>query len=122
MIDLQPLSIGSPLDIVSKGKIDFAGMVDMSPGIEHDIAADHAIEEVVNKEIYKELMVEQFQLAYYWKTVRGMVADIRKRWKDDVILAENVIQHAYELFKRHRPNAQVRFLLHMKLAKYEKLS
>jgi hypothetical protein len=78
MIDLQPLSIGSPLDIVSKGKIDFAGMVDMSPGIEHDIAADHAIEEVVNKEIYKELMVEQFQLAYYWKTVRGMVADIRK--------------------------------------------
>jgi hypothetical protein len=122
MIDLRPLSIDSPLDIVFKQKIEFAGMVDLSPGIEHDVAADHAIKEVVNQKIFNELMVEQFQLAYYWKTVRGMVADIRERWKDDVILAENVIQHAYKLFRRHRPNAQVRFQLQMKLVKYEKQS
>jgi hypothetical protein len=120
MIDLRPLSINAPLDIVFKGKNEFAGIVDTSPGIEHDIAADHAIEEVVNKDIFNELFVEHFTIAYYWKTVRGMVADIRKRWKDDVILEKNVIKNAYELFTRHRHFAQVRILLQMKLARYEK--
>jgi hypothetical protein len=120
MIDVRPLSVDSPLDIVFKGNNEAAGIMDMSPGVEHDVAADHAIEEVVNHEIFKELMAEQFQLAYYWKTVRGMVADIRERWKDDVILEENVIQRAYKLFRRHRPGTQVRLLLQMKLTKYEK--
>jgi hypothetical protein len=93
--------------------------MDMSPGVEHDIAADHAIEEIVSDEIFKELIAEQFQLAYYWKTVIVMVADIRERWKDDVILEENVIQRAYKLFRRHRSGTQVRILLQVKLTKYE---
>jgi hypothetical protein len=122
MIDVRPLSVDSPLDIVFKEKSIFAGLLDMSPGIKHDIAADKAIQEVVNKKIFKELQVERFELAYYWKTVKGMVADIRKRWQDDIILDENVFQHAYKLFRKHRPNAKVRLLLQMKLAKYEKQS
>ena len=122
MIDVRPLSVDSPLDIVFKGKNDFVGLIGMSLGLEHDIAADHAIREVINKEIFKELMGEQFQLAYYWKTIRGMVADMRERWKDDVILDKNVIQYAYELFRKHRPGAQVRLLLQMKLVKYTRHS
>jgi hypothetical protein len=120
MIDVRPLSVDSALDIVFMGKKEFAGIVDMSPDVVHDIAADHAIEEVLKQEKYIELMGERFQMAYYWKTVRGMVADIRERWKDDVILEENVIQEAYMLFRKHRPKAQVRLVLQMKLAKYEK--
>ena len=122
MIDMRPLSGDAPLDIVFKGKSEFVGIMDMSLGIKHDVAADQAVEEVVKNKIFKELVVERFELAYYWKTVRGMVADLRERWTDDVILDENIIQHAYELFRRYRPGSQVRLLLPMKLAKYEKHS
>jgi hypothetical protein len=122
MIDVRPLSVDTPLHIIFKARNEFAGFMDLSPGIEHDIAADRAVEEVLKNEMYKEIIEERFELAYYWKTVKGMVADIRKRWKDDVNIDENLIQHAYELFRKHRPVAQVRLLLQMKLVKYEKQS
>jgi hypothetical protein len=122
LIDQRPLSTEGPVDIVFAGTSDLAGIMDMNLGLEHDIAADQAIEYVVNDNSYKELSTEKFQVAYYWKTVRGMVADIRKRWKDDVRLDENIVRHAYELFRKHRHGAQVRLLMNMKLTKYEKVS
>jgi hypothetical protein len=120
MIDLRPLSIDTSLDIIYKGKNESAGIVDMSPDVEDDIAVDHAIESVIKEGIYKELSQESFELTYYWKTVKGMMADYRERWKDDVIIDDKVIRGAYELFRKHRPHARVRLLIHMKLAKYEK--
>jgi len=120
MIDLRPLSIDSSLDIVFKEKYESAGIVDMSPDMKDDIAVDHAIERVLKEGIFKELSTEYFELTYYWKTVRGMMADYRERWKNDVIIEENVIRRAYELFRKHRPHAKARLLIHMKLAKFEK--
>jgi len=121
MIDLRPLSIDTSLDIIYKGKIESAGIVDMSPDIEDDIAVDHAVENVTKEGIFKELATEYFELTYYWKTVKGMMADYRERWKDDVIIEDKVIRRAYELFRKHRPHAKVRLLIHMKLAKSEKI-
>jgi len=121
MIDLRPLSIDTSLDIIYKGKIESAGIVDMSPDIEDDIAVDHAVENVKKEGIFKELATEYFELTYYWKTVKGMMADYRERWKDDVIIEDKVIRRAYELFRKHRPHAKVRLLIHMKLAKSEKI-
>jgi len=122
MIDLRPLSIDTPLDIIYKGKNESAGIVDMSPDIEDDIAVDYAIVSVIKEGIYKELSTDYFGLTYYWKTVRGMMADYRERWKNDVIIDDKVIQRAYELFRKHRPHARIRLLNHMKLTKYEKIS
>ncbi len=120
MIDLRPLSIDTSLDIIFKEKYESAGIVDMSPDIEDDVAVDHAVESVIKEGIFKELSTEYFELTYYWKTVRGMMADYRERWKNDVIIEENVIRRAYDLLKKHRSHARVRLLIHMKLAKYEK--
>lgn len=121
MIDLRPLSIDTSLDIIFKEKSESAGIVDMSPDIEDDIAADHAIESVIKEGIYKGLSTECFELTYYWKTVKGMMADYRERWKNDVIIEENVVRRGYELFRKHRPHSKVRLLMHMKLAKFEKI-
>jgi hypothetical protein len=121
LIDLRPISVDSPVDIIFNQSHEFVGNLDMSLGMQHDTAADLAIESVISDRLFKDIKIEFFELAYYWKTVRGMVADIRTRWKDDVILDETVVLRAYELFRMHRPLAQVRLLLQMKLARYEKL-
>jgi hypothetical protein len=121
MIDLRPLCLDLPLDILFNGEKEVAGVVDMSPDIDAEIAADHAIEEVLLEGYYKELAVERFEIAYYWPTVRGMLAYQRDRWKDDVIIDESVIRRAYELFRKRRGQKKVRLLFQMKLSKYEKV-
>jgi len=121
LIDQRPLSIYAPLDIVYEGKNDFVGDLDMSPGMEHDDAADHAIEIAIHEGMFAEVLSERFQVAYYWKDVRGMVADIHERWMDDVVYDENLIQHAYHQFRKHRPGARVRILIDMKLARHAKI-
>ncbi len=120
MIDLRPLCLDAPIDVLFKEKIECAGMADMSPDLEHEIAAQRAIETVVNAGLFDGLSVERFELAYYWASVRGMMAEIRARWLDDVIIDDRVIHRAYELFGAHRRQKKVRLLFQMHLAKYEK--
>ncbi len=120
MIDLRPLCLDAPVEIVFNELKEFAGMADMSPDIDSEKAADQAIRSVLSEGFYQDLTVERFEIAYYWATVRGMMADMRNRWKGDVIIEESVVQRAYELFRKHRGPKKVKFVLQMKLSKYEK--
>ncbi len=121
MIDLRPLCLDASVDILYKGELEFAGTADMSLDIKSEIASNRAIDTVLSEKYYKELASERFEIAYYWDTVRGMMADMRNRWKDDVMIEESVIRRAYQLFGKHRGPKKARFLIQMKLAKYGKL-
>jgi hypothetical protein len=120
MVDLLPLSLDAPLDILFKEEKEFVGVADTSPDLDTEIAADRAIEKVVKEGYFRELSVDRFEVAYCWDTVRGMMADIRDRWKDDVIIEESIVRRAHELFRKHRGHKKVRFLIQMRLTKYEK--
>jgi hypothetical protein len=120
MIDVRPLSVDVPLEIIYKDGSESAGMIDMSPDIDNDIAADKAIESVLKERIYKESSKEYFDFAYYWKTIKDMEDDLDEFWKDDVILPDQVIQQARLLFNKRRPQTQIRVGVRMKLGKYEK--
>lgn len=120
MIDLRPLCLDASVDIMFNEEKEFAGMADMRPDIDTEVAADRAIKIVLSEGFYQDLTVERFEIAYYWDTVRGMMVDMRNRWKDDVIIEESVIRRAYELFRKHRGHKKVRFMLQMQLSKYEK--
>lgn len=120
MIDLRPICLNAPVHILYGDKEEFAGFVDMSLDIDQEIAADRAVKEVLSEGRYKEIGAERFEIAYYSDTVRGMLADLRNRWKDDDIIDESVTKRAYEIFKKHRGHKCVRLLLQMKLSKYEK--
>ena len=122
MLDVRPLSVDVPLEIIYKGGRDSAGILDLSPDIDKDIAADRAIETVLSDRIYKESYVEYFDFTYYWKTIKGMENDLEEYWKDDVVVPEGVLLHARMLFKKRRPQTQIRVGVQMKLGKYEKLS
>ena len=121
MLDIRPLSVDTPLELVSGDKRELAGIVDMSPEIEYDIAADDAIDTVVNAGNFTENKIDYFDYVYYWKTFHGMMVDFEERWKDEIIITDEVIQRAKSLYEEKRPMVKFRFGMRMKLGKYEKI-
>jgi hypothetical protein len=121
MMDIRPLSIDSPLEVISGEVREFVGIVDMSPGLKYDVAADQAIETVKKEGIFIEKQVDYFEYVNYWKTFHGMMADFEERWKDEIILPEDVIKKAEQLYKESRPNGMLRLVMRMKSGKYEKV-
>jgi hypothetical protein len=122
LIDQRPLSSDTPLEIIHKDKSHRVGMLDLSPGLIHDIAADQSVANLIKEGIFRELSTEQFQITYYWNTVRGMMGDIRERWLEDIRLDMELIHSAYQLFGKFRSHRRVRLIFPMKLTKYEKVS
>ncbi len=120
MVDVRPLSVDTPLEIVYPGGKASAGIIDMSPGAELDKDADQAIESVLNDRKYRELNVEYFGFALYWESVKGMQEDIEENWKDEVIITEDVWQNAQTLMSREGQKSQLRVCYQMKLGVYEK--
>jgi hypothetical protein len=121
MVDVRPLSVDVPLEIVYKGGSESAGMIDMSPEIHLDIASDNAIETVSRQGIFRETHKEQFDFAFYWKSVQGMQEDLNENWKDEVIIAEKVWVKAKKIIKQKHPQTRLRMAMKMKLAIYQKL-
>jgi hypothetical protein len=119
MVDVRPLSVDVPLEIVDSGVRESAGMIDTSPGIEADQAADRAIETVLSEGLYRDVSQDLFYYNYYWNTYRDMKVDLIEYWKDDVIITNRVLKHAQKLKRRH-PHSQIFVGVQMKLGKYSK--
>jgi len=121
MIDVRPLSVVIPLEVVYEGVSETAGMADMSPDLETDIAADKALETVLGEGMFKQSSMELFDYAYYWKTYHGMVVDLEERWQDEIIISKEVFENTHRLYSQHRPSARIRLPMRMKLGKFIKL-
>jgi hypothetical protein len=76
MIDVRPLCIDIPLEIVFSGKGKSAGILDLSPDIKRDINSGRAIETILTAGIFMEEKLEFFDFAYYWNTLKKC----RKTW------------------------------------------
>ena len=121
LIDVRPISGDAQLEIITHERSESTGIVDMSPGIASDIAADDAINDVIQKGAFKNLeMEERFDVSYYWTTVEEMKAYVDDKWKNDAILSDDVVNKAQTLFNNHRAEAGVRIRFQMKLIKLEK--
>ena len=120
MIDVRPLCVDVPLEILTPAGSESAGLVDMSPEIDKDIASDAAIQAVIGDGLYKMVEQEYFDFAYYWNSIREFKADLDERWKDEVILPIEVLKQARALFKKQQDDARLRIRIRMKLAKFTK--
>jgi hypothetical protein len=121
LIDLRPLCVDVPLEIVTPSGSESAGLVDMSPEIDLDIASDTAIQVVIYDGLLKKRKQEYFDFAYYWSSVREFKADLDKRWRDEIILPGEVLKQARVIFKKHQDSGRVRIRLRMTLAKFTKV-
>ncbi len=102
LIDLRPICIDVPLEIIASSGSKLAGLVDMSPEIDKDIASDTAIQTVINDGIYKKELQESFDFAYYWNTIREFTADLDECWKDEIILPKEVLKQGRVYIKNTR--------------------
>jgi len=120
MIDVRPLCVDVPLEILTPAGSESAGLVDMNPEIDKDIASDAAIQAVIGDGLYKMVKQEYFDFAYYWNSIREFKADLDERWKDEVILPIEVLKRARAMFKKHQDDARLRIRIRMTLAKFTK--
>ena len=121
IVDVRPLSIDVPLEVIYKGGNESAGMIDMSPGRPIDLAADQAVDTVIIDQLFTESMIEYFDFTYNWTTMEGMEEDIEENWKDEIIIPVEVGQRAHMLINQQRLETQIRFAARMKLGIYVKL-
>src|SRR4030042_746246 len=120
MIDVRPLCIDVPLEIVFREAGESAGMLDLSPDIKRDINSGRAIETILAAGIFKEEKLEFFDFAYYWNTLEEMQEDLDENWKDEIVIPEAVLMRAQALFKKQRSKPKIRIRARMKLGIYEK--
>jgi hypothetical protein len=120
LIDLRPICIDVPLEIIASSGSESAGLVDMSPEIDKDIASDAAIQTVINDGLYIKEFEESFDFAYYWNTIREFTADLDERWKDEIILPKEVLKQGRVLYKKHPDGARVRIRIRLTLLKFTK--
>jgi len=120
LIDLRPININAPLEIVTPTSCFPAGMVDMGFNIADDIAADNAFQDTLRAGSLTEIQADYFDFAYYWNTVVEMKADMDDRWKDDAVISDSVLHQAHLLFDQYRDQGRVRLRIRKKLIKYEK--
>ena len=121
LIDLRPYNVDAPLEVSSKGMVESAGLVDTSMDSALDEAADKAVCTLLREGMIRELRSEYFDQSYYWTSIKGMLADIDERWKDDVVIPQVVLRRATLLYKKQPGRARLRLRFHTKLFVYEKL-
>ena len=120
MIDVRPLCVDVPLEFVHAGGSESAGLMDLSPDIESDIAADKAVDCVIKESLYHESGLEYFDFVFYWKTLKGMEEHIEENWKAYMVIPEQVRQRARILYHQRRPQTRIRIGWRMKLGIYGK--
>ncbi len=121
MIDLRPLPIDVPLEVVYEGGYEAAGIVDMSLDYEFDVAPDKAVEQVLEEGIFVQNILETFDYSFYWRTFHGMVVDLEENWKGDLEVPKDVLNNARAIYIRYRPKSRLRLPMKMKLGGYVKI-
>jgi hypothetical protein len=121
LVDLRPLCVDVPLEILTKVGSESAGLVDMRPEIEADENANSAIQAVVSDGLFARESQEYFNFAYYWRRFREFKYDLANRWKGEILLPAKVRNTAWNLFRAHQPEARLRLQIRMTLATYRKL-
>ncbi len=121
MIDVRPLSVDMPVEVVYPGGSDLAGRADPSPDLKYDIAADKAVFSVLKDGLFQLTDLDLFEFVYYWKTYHGMVVDFAERWQDELIVPQQVLKRAQRLYREHRHVSHLRMPMKMQLGKYIKL-
>ena len=119
LVDLRPLSLDSPLEILSAERVERAGLVDMSADLPDDRAVDQAIEAAVRAAVFLPLVTQRFDFAYYWETFEGMRQYTAEKW-DTAVFPVEVLAKAQALHAELGPNSRFRIVLPMHLATYER--
>jgi hypothetical protein len=119
LLDLRPLSVNSPVEVVAGERVMQAGRLDEPPGDPDDVAANEAMTRVERAGWFTRECKGAFELAYEWDTPDEMKAYIDERWATGK-LPESVWVEARRLTATAGAGAKVRVLRRMVIARWRK--
>lgn len=120
LVDLRPISVDSRLEILSGETVQAAGVIDFSPGLPEDEAADKAVAKLVRRDDLVPDGSRQFEHAYYWDDLPSMRAYVEDRWSDSAVIPDRVFKKAEELIRKSPRPTRIRVRLVVSLATYRK--
>lgn len=122
LIDLRPYCLEVALEVVPRqAEFEVAGIMDASLNRDHDEASDRAMETVENEGVIRRIKSDTFDIFYYWSSYRGLMAELSGRWKEDVVLTDEVRDRAQMLYRKHHRRAKLRLRIQSRLVVYEKV-
>jgi hypothetical protein len=108
LVDLRPLSLDAPLEIVYPDEALLAGHLDMSLDRDGTIAADQALEAVIAQVAFETKRKETFDFAYYWDSLDEAAAYVEDNWEDWARLPEPVLWRAKNLVATRSVKGRIR--------------
>lgn len=121
LIDLRPISSEPPVEIVSDRVSKSAGQLDDSRGRVNDLAADEALDGVVDRGLFEQDGVMQFRFSLYWNSTNDMQAYVEDRWSNSAEIPSAVLRQAEQLTKMAGDPVKARIQRKMHLATYGKM-
>lgn len=120
LVDLRPVASDPPLEIVTADRAQSAGNLCHDADRPDDLAADAAIQAVVDDTLFTPLRTEAFGLAAYWDSLEHLLEYAVENWSDPDKLSDELIGRAMELEGRAGSSYRVRIRSQMHLAQYRK--
>jgi hypothetical protein len=120
LIDLRPLSARWPVEVVVSQQAAVAGLVDDSPGVPLDEAANQSLEQAAREGLFTREQEGAFKFLFYWDTPDEMKAYVEERWAPEAILPDGVLAEARRLMKDAGAGGQMRVRAHMIISRWRK--
>jgi hypothetical protein len=121
VIDLRPLSVDPPFEVIFPTEIKMPGLMDMSPDRESEVAADRAIEEVTRAGIFTTKDKVYFDFAYYWDSIEAAIVYIQDEWEGSAILSDELVKMVRNMQAASQERLRVRIRLRLKLTSLDKV-
>jgi hypothetical protein len=120
LLDVRPVSMNAPLEVVADNQVWLAGRVDESGGLPDDHAANESLRTMVREGWFVPERQERFDYAWYWDTLDELHTHIAEKWSNSVQLPAAVEAEAARLLAAGGTAARVRLQLTLTIARYRK--
>jgi hypothetical protein len=121
MIDVRPISVDTPLLILTSKGWKVAGLPDQSVDRIHDLAANGATRAVVHKQLFRRLKQKYFKVYHYWDDLDDLKDDIDGRWKDEIIISNEIWRQAEDLYNQGIGQRRIKLLFRKKITVSQKV-
>jgi hypothetical protein len=119
LLDLRPLCASWPVEIVAGERVLRAGALDDSLAMVDDLAANHAVEQVVRDGWFRRERGGTFTYDWYWDTLDELKEHVEERWHP-IALPDSVYAQAQRT-AASVAGVSVRVRVHMMIGRYRKL-
>lgn len=120
LIDLRPFIATSPVDIVSGDEVLAAGVIDNSAGFPDDLAANDAIEHILETGLFRREERDDFDFYTYWNALADFVDYMENR--STAFLPAETRNQLEMLLPQYGRDARIRRQQNMIIARYRKTS